>query len=314
MENLNEKQQARLAEINDKIIWGLKNKKVFLYPDVLFDRLRPYSIGGLPISIMLFVPELCNGHCYDRSVLMSLAFQNCKVVHADIESLRLTAGEELAEHSFVETPEFGAGKSWVVDTSIGLIYDKDFYYELEKPKVNREISKKSCMQSPDIIGILASNYEDEKYSLPMLLPLVENLVKNSDNLPTCIYKDKLEDEIIKLKQAVNYDALVREIQEDMQMIKTDPAKLDEKFGIVRDKFGNEMGRNGKINPYYISPEELITHESDSFDDKFFIELYGKHRKAKLEEESQTYKKAKNRLKKIKKNPTQNVYTSQPNNE
>ena len=32
---------------------GIKRKKVHFYPDMLFDRLRPYCVGGIPASIML---------------------------------------------------------------------------------------------------------------------------------------------------------------------------------------------------------------------------------------------------------------------
>ena len=75
-------------ERKDKIVYGMKKGLVHTYPDELFDALRPYCVAGFPASIMLFNNIQCNGHCYDRAMTMQLAFDNCKVVYADIESLR----------------------------------------------------------------------------------------------------------------------------------------------------------------------------------------------------------------------------------
>ena len=60
---------------------------------------------------------------------MTLALNNCRVVHANIDSLCAIGPENMAEHAFVETNEFGGGKEWVIDTSIGLIFDKSYYYK-----------------------------------------------------------------------------------------------------------------------------------------------------------------------------------------
>lgn len=90
---------------------GLLAKKVFPYPQELFDRLRPFCVGGFPASIMLFVNETCNGHCYDRAKLMQLALENCQVVHADINSLRFKANGHSPQHAFVETTDFGGNKT-----------------------------------------------------------------------------------------------------------------------------------------------------------------------------------------------------------
>lgn len=177
---MNIKYKLFKARKNKLLYYGLKNKLIFPYPDALFDRLRPYNVGGIPASIMLHIIELCNGFCYDRSLLMQLALENCQVVHADVESLRLLEGEELAEHSFIETTDFGQGKTWVIDTSVGLIYDKDFYYEIEKPKINKVFTKEQCMQNLEIISILASDFNMDKFSLPLTIPIIESSIKQSN--------------------------------------------------------------------------------------------------------------------------------------
>ena len=47
-----EQQKAFKQKQTEMIYKGLKNHKVFTYPQQLFDRLRPFSFGGFPVSIM----------------------------------------------------------------------------------------------------------------------------------------------------------------------------------------------------------------------------------------------------------------------
>lgn len=299
----------------EAIINGMKHKLVFTYPNALFDRLRPYEVGGLPASIMLFIIELCNGKCYDRSLLMQLAFDDCEIIHADIESLRIFAGEEYAEHSFIVTKEFGKNKEWVVDTSTGLIYDKDYYYRLEKPKINKIITKQECMDFIGVKEIIAGNFENDKYALPIYLPFIEGCIENSNYLGTILYKEKILAELEKFKQAINYDNIKAEVDEDIKLMKTDPDILDVKFGIIRDKYGREISRNGIANPYYISPKEADEREkqfqsikNDEEKLKEFMEdtIISSIIQLKLEEEK-TSIIAKKRLEEISNNPTANFY-------
>ena len=51
---------------NKMLIYGIKNQKVFPYSDLVFNRLRPYQIGGMPVSILLFITEMNNGFCYKK--------------------------------------------------------------------------------------------------------------------------------------------------------------------------------------------------------------------------------------------------------
>lgn len=301
------------------LIKGLKEKKVFSFPDVLFDYLRPYSFGGLPVSILLFITEMNNGHCYDRALLMQLAFDKCKMVHADIESLRIRYGEESAEHAYIETEEFGGGKTWVVDTSTGLIYEKEYFNEFEKPKVNRVFTKEECMQSKYIQEILASDFEKDKWSLVLTLPMIETAIKYSNYMGTNVYRGKLLDEISKLKEAINFEAMQKEVKEDMKLMKTNPSALDKKFNIVRDKYGREISRDGVKNPYYrrIKSKDLKSAADDKkelglnpfIDEKILKRSIEVH----IKENLKTQKRASERIKTIAQNPTQNVYEQKEKN-
>ena len=310
-------EEREIEELEQKhrewLIKGLKENKVFAFPDVLFDYLRPYSFGGLPVSILLLITEMNNGHCYDRAMLMQLAFDKCRMVYANTESLRIRYGEEGAEHAYIETDEFGGGKTWVVDTSTGLIYEKEYFNEFEKPKVNRVFTKEECMQSKYIQDILASDFEKDKWSLVLTLPMIESAIKHSNNMGTIVYKEKLLEEIAKLKEVINFDAMQKEVKEDMQLMRTNPSALDKKFKIVRDKYGREISRDGVKNPYYQK-----TNKKDLkslLDDKKELELNSlvyekmlkRNIKIHIKENQKTQKRASKQLKIIAQNPTQNVY-------
>ncbi|MBE5735201.1 MAG: hypothetical protein E7361_02005 [Clostridiales bacterium] len=298
--------------------YGVKHGKIFPYPDELFDRLRPYNFGGFPASITLFVNEMCNGHCYDRARLMQLPFDDAVVVHADIESLRITAGKDYAGHGFVETGYFGGGRKWVIDTSIGLIYDKDYYYMMEKPKVKQVFTKEQCMQDPDIVEGLAINFDNDKYLLPLTMPMIESAIKNSNHIGTVLYRDKILKEIELFKKAVGYDAIRAEIDADLELLKSGPEgrkKIDARLGIVRDEYGREMSRNGVPNPYYYSIEDMKRMEEEyneaMKDPKTAEEWINKMSTEVAEDVRTEYMEAKEiadrRLAVIKDNPTINYY-------
>lgn len=300
-------EEIKIDELEQKhtnwLMKGLKERKIFVFPDVLFDYLRPYSFGGLPVSILLFITEMNNGYCYDRAKLMQLAFDDCKIVHANIESLRIRYSEEESEHAYIETEEFGDGKTWVVDTSTSLIYEKTYFDEFEKPKINHVFTKEECMQDKEIQDILASNFEKEKWSLVTTLPIIESCIEHSNYMGTVIYKEKLQEEIAKLKKSIDFEAMQKEVEEDIKLMKTDPAALDRKFKIVRDKYGREISRDGVKNPYYQKTSKKDFELDFTIDEKTIKRIIKTHRI----EDSKTRKKAYRQLKTIKQNPTQNVY-------
>ncbi len=312
---LTKAQKKKVDKIWAMTVYGLKHKLVFPYIDELFDALRPFHYSAIPASIMLFTIDLCNGYCYDRARLMQLAFNDAKVIHADIEQLRITAGEEFAEHAIVETKEFGGGKTWIVDPSIGLVYEKNFYFKIEKPKINKVFEKKELMESPIIKEIIASDFEEEKFILPAVLPQIEYAIKHSDYIGTIVYREKLEEELEKFKKAINFNGINAEVIEDIKLMKTNPQKLDEKFGIVRDKYGREMSRNGIPDPNYKPLEQVIAdneyYKSIENDEEKLADFWQKLQKESIEEmqirDAKISERAKKRLEEILLNPTADFY-------
>ncbi len=308
---------------NKQLVKGLKSGKIFTYPKALIDYLRPYHYGGIPISIMVLINELCNGRCYERAIMISLAFDDAKIIHGDIESLRLSGsaeknGENYAEHAFVETTEFGGGKTWVVDTSIGLVYEKDLYYKLEKVKVKAEFSKEEIMETGLIKTILAGDFEKDKWGLPIYLPIIEQRIENSDWFGTIVYKDFTMQEVQKFKTAIGYADMEAEIEADLILQRTNPEELEKKFKIVRDRYGREISRNGVPNPYYISPEEADAMQArfDAVKDnpEALAEYWRELAETEIEKMRKEYEEidrlANERLVEILENPTLNFYDKQ----
>ena len=290
---------------------GLLNGDILPYPDEVFENLRPYNCGGVPASIILFINEMCNGKCYDRALLMTMAFKDCQQVNATVEYLRKPYGEDRAGHSYVETNDFGKD-TWVLDTTLGLMYKKKLYDKLEKPNVFKVNSKQDCMDFIVTQEMLANDFEQSKYWLPLILPNIERIVEESQDPITSLYSEKVKKEIAHFKQTINYDAIVAEIQADMRM---SPERRDEKFGIVRDEYGNEMSRNGVPNPYYTDPETIDERNAEyeeAMSDPQMREEYFENLMADVSariesEEAEVRAKASIYLKQVEQNPTTNFY-------
>ena len=128
----------------------------------------------------------------------------------------------------------------------------------------------------------------------------------------------IEQELEYFKQTIGYNQIVEEIEQDVELMKTNPKKLDEKFGIVRDEYGREISRNGVPNPYY-KPMEEVKKENEYFESikgdpeklkEYFINLTEQCHKEIMAEEEKTSQIAAQRLEEIAKNPTANFFETQ----
>ena len=88
--------------------------------------------------IILLSDFLTNGYCYDRALLASRAFlddENVDVslLYVSINSLRLNPkyvdnkDPMNSDHCVVEIT-FDTGKSFIIDTSVGFIYEKSLFF------------------------------------------------------------------------------------------------------------------------------------------------------------------------------------------
>lgn len=202
--------------------YGVENGLIRLYSDYLIEALRNVYYGGMPASIVLLCNDACNGFCYDRSLLLSLALEDddYQMVEADIDSLRLNPiyiaeneeceNKSYAEHCYIEA-KGGDGSVWVFDTSIGLVIEKGLYEEMQHPKVNRVFDKKTVMGFHDYRELKESDIEREKYTLPLVMPSYDAVASKGQPY----YRDRIKEEIEYYKKFIDYDAIRKEVHEDM---------------------------------------------------------------------------------------------------
>jgi hypothetical protein len=235
-------------------------------------------------------------------------------VHADqINSLIAPDGNtDEAGHAFVET------KNKVFDTTAGLMFDKDFYYELEEPKISQKFSKEQLMEQTLLKETIANDTENGKSGFMLMDSMIKTILQRTTENSTLYYKPYIIRELNAHKKGINYDKFVLEERENMYLAQHDPKKLDEKLGIVRDEYGAEMSRNGIPDPYYrptrkenlLSLDELSKCRAELGDYILpdFNEIdYDAIEQSFLDEFRRTAVNAEKRLSKIAINPTAFAY-------
>lgn len=205
------------------IKWGLKNGFIFPYDKQLIENLRNVYYGGIPGSILLLCRSLCAGYCYDRSILITLGFgdDDFNIIKAGIDGIKLNPeyidknkkypSKNYDSHSIAERI-FSDGSRWIYDTTDGLMYDKRLYYLIERPDVRKINNKMATLEYSEYQDIKNADIERDKYSLPLILPIIEYIVNRTNGL----YEDVIKEEIELLKQRVDYDGICREIDDDMK--------------------------------------------------------------------------------------------------
>ena len=122
---------------------GAENGLVFPYSEEFFNKIRNYYYGGISIPILLLHKNMVNGYCYDRAPLVTLAFQDndYSLLYGDVNSIRLNPKYlgESADHCIARIKD--ADIEWIIDTSIGLIFERELYEKLEEPKIRLERTK-----------------------------------------------------------------------------------------------------------------------------------------------------------------------------
>lgn len=226
---VNKKWELHCKKRDKLTLWGLRQGYIAPYDDKLIEKLRNIYSGGIPASIILLSNGMCNGHCYDRAQLMSRVFldtqDDVKLVYASIDSLRLNpiyASKEedslYADHCIVERVTEN-GVEIIYDTSTGLIYDKQLYWIIERPKV-RYIKDKNKIKEEvfEEEFYYPEDPDRDKYVLPLIFPFIEMSYGRPTEMYSRLGIELLQREIEHYKQIIDYDSVVLEIDEDMKRL------------------------------------------------------------------------------------------------
>ncbi len=206
------------------LIEGWQKGLIKPYSDEFIRRARNVYYGGLPASILLLALDKCNHRCYDRAVLAACCMEDYDyaIYHAHIDSIRLhpkTINEvneanrqglevnpNYPNHCFLVFSE--GGQEWVLDTTHGLIIQKDLYLKMENPVFTKICSKELTMAFPDYVDIKNADFNKDKYMLPSFLPMYEATI--------CVgpYHERLKLELEIFKLSIDYDGLCQEVEAD----------------------------------------------------------------------------------------------------
>lgn len=224
MATLMERMRWRLYNIKKDIMfeYGRKHNLIFLYGKEYIDKLRDIYHGPIPLSLLLLLDYTSNGFCYYRGPLVAYGFldDDFECIDASIDSIRFNPeliyqvregilDENLyGDHCFV-VRKLEDGSEWVYDASLGLIFEKKFYFALEHPKIRVRHNKDETLEFLEYECPRTNNLENDKYTLSFILPAFEsNIVPLQD-----FYTDTIKREIELLKEKVRYDDIVKEMRE-----------------------------------------------------------------------------------------------------
>lgn len=220
------KWQLHNFKIKNMMSEGLEMGIISQYDEALIQKLRTIYDGGLPASIILLSNGLSNGHCYDQALLLARAFldtdDDVKLIYGSVESLRLNPNyidrkdALYADHCFVERITI-KGQHLIYDTSTGLIFTKEMYWLMERPRIREIVNKQ------EIIKLVEK--EEEQYPddykrcdevAPFLIPMIE-LTYQMDN-ETYAKINLLQREVEYYKQLIDYNALCEKVDNDMKYL------------------------------------------------------------------------------------------------
>lgn len=184
-------------------LWNEGIAKGLILPieDEVYQRLDNLFFCSLPISIIIkyLKPNTDLGKCMDRSWLLSAAFENPTLVHADLKYLALKDSSRAPFHYWIEND------GWVYCSFSLLKYKKELFYKMYVPTRRRVQSKQELLQNSEYQKILNSSLQSlldptcfDRFYLNVSLPLAEGIARNYGN-------QKFIDALEEYKKKVDYD-------------------------------------------------------------------------------------------------------------
>lgn len=223
----NDSWKEYVAKTKQLIIDGLHNRKIRFYNNELIKKLRTIYSGGIPASILLLSNGLCNRYCYDRALLLARAFfdidDDISLLYVNIKSIRmnpnsLPSDKYKTNHCIIERITKD-GKHLIYDTSMGFIYDKDYYWQLEDPEIKKVFNKKEVKE---ILNKKDELYpqavEQDKYASVLWVPFVEATYGMIGERYAQEDENILKREVELYKNLIGYNDVVKVVSEDMMRL------------------------------------------------------------------------------------------------
>ena len=177
------KQNLYFSKLQLLLAQGEKKGEILPFEDELYDRLNEVYFNGIPLSIHLkfLKPTMPPGQCYDRSLWITMGFENAILVRGDIKSLELSCGKDSAGHGWVEND------GWVYDPTSLLKFKKELYYKMFLPQNVHYYSCKEYSSHEWYQDIINTSLEDlqphgkKRPDLCVSIPLVQGIAEMSGN-------------------------------------------------------------------------------------------------------------------------------------
>ncbi len=197
------------------MLQGLVTGHIWSYDqeEGLIDRLRSIYYDGIPLSVWLLSFGYTFEKCFETAFMISYGFDGdeFRLVNADVASISLNPKPKYSKEGIsVSLDEAGYGNHFfaertmkdgqvlVYDGTDGLIYDKDTYYQIERPKVVRIISEEGTDEWPEFKARFTTRWEDNEEAMRVAFDEVEELVVR-ENGP---YQHLLREEWARFKKEI----------------------------------------------------------------------------------------------------------------
>jgi len=201
---LNQEQKKWFVKQQLLLYFGYMFGLVKPFDDELYERLSYVTFSCIPASIQIkyLRPTCPPGQCYERSWIITMAFDECYLVRGDLADYKAFFGEEQGGHGWVEHD------GWVYDPTTLLKYNKNLYYMLHNPNPRNIIkhTKEEVFKNPDYQKCISGQIS--KSSLFTILLLIQGIAEKSNdesfiNEVAKYLKDLGYDNIWQLQQEVN---------------------------------------------------------------------------------------------------------------
>lgn len=148
----------------------------------------------------------------NKMLILSHAFDNedYELVHGPTDSTRdihffLYKAPHLDFNSWIEIKK--GNRTWVYDTFSMLKIDKEVFYKLENPTIERRIKSEQIKAHPSRIEDDFNHISDE-WLLVSYIPRYEEECKNNP------HKNIIKPEIARFKERVGYDDIVKQYKQE----------------------------------------------------------------------------------------------------